>query len=212
MAASLIVTCPECEKKFKPKGDVAGKKIKCPFCSEPFVVPAPKAAKPAKAKPEQAAEPAPATTAAPSNADLERDENPYDVKEVELVPRCPNCTEEMGPHDTICLACGYNTMTREWGKTEKTIGITVDRHLIYLLPALGAAAFVFASAIALLIFDTRVPYWVAGDKWLDWMDSEAIRMWTTLLFLFWFYLAGLFCFKKFIEKPKPDEIELEDTK
>ena len=36
-----------------------------------------------------------------------------------MVPRCPNCTSEMGAHDIICLSCGYNTLTREWGKTEE---------------------------------------------------------------------------------------------
>ena len=53
MAVSLIVTCPECEKKFKPKSDVSGQKIKCPFCEEKFVVPAAKEVKAQdKAKPE----------------------------------------------------------------------------------------------------------------------------------------------------------------
>jgi hypothetical protein len=218
MAVNLVVTCPSCEKKFKPKSDVAGKKIKCPFCTEAFVVPAAKPAKTAKAKAgagdkaksDETKEPA-LSAAEQANLDLERDDNPYGIKTVELVPRCPNCTEEMGEHDTICLACGYNTMTRAWGKTEKLLGLTADRHLLYLLPAIGSAVFVFFSVISLLIFYTEVPYWVAGS-WMDFIDSEAIRMWTTLLFLFWFYLAGLFCFKKFIEQPKPDEIELEDIK
>jgi hypothetical protein len=212
MASSPVITCPECEKKFRPKVDVSGKKIKCPFCQEAFVVPAAKAAKSAKASSETAIKAdakAAAEAAEPANDDLDRDENPYGVKTVELVPRCPNCTEEMGEHDIICLACGYNTLTRTWGKTEKTLGVTLERHLVYLLPAIGAAVFVFCSAIGLLIFDTMVPYWVQGSAWTDWLDSEAVRMWTTLLHLFWFWIAGLFCFKKFIEKPKPDEIQLD---
>ena len=63
-AEAVVVACPECEKKFKPKGDVQGKKIKCPFCKEPFVVPAvPQVkAKPAKGKPD-AAKPAKAEAA-----------------------------------------------------------------------------------------------------------------------------------------------------
>ena len=117
MAAGMVVTCPKCEKKFKPKTDVSGKKIKCPFCTEPFVVPVAKEAKAEKGKPDQikAGKPkpgaaAPQVTAAPEagahDSDADDNPDPYGVKTVELVPRCPNCTQEMGEHDTICLACG----------------------------------------------------------------------------------------------------------
>jgi len=40
MAEKPVVTCPACEKKFKAKADVRGKKILCPFCDQSFVVPA----------------------------------------------------------------------------------------------------------------------------------------------------------------------------
>jgi hypothetical protein len=36
-------------------------------------------------------------------------------------------------------------------------------------------------------------------------------MWGSVAFLFWLYGAGLFCIKKFIEKPKPDDILVEDA-
>ena len=211
MAAGLIVTCPECEKKFKPKTDVSGKKIKCPFCAEAFVVTAPQAASAGKSKSDggKSGNTKPDDEKPPTD-DFDDNPDPYGVKTIELVPRCPNCTEEMGEHDTICLACGYNTMTREWGKTEKTIGLTFGRHLTYLLPALGSAAFVFFAIIALVIYYTLVPYWVAGS-FLEFVDSEAIRMWLTVLFLFWFWIAGLFCCKKFIDKPKPDELQMEES-
>jgi hypothetical protein len=225
MAAGVVVTCPECEKKFRPKTDVSGKKIKCPFCTKAFVVPAAKDAKADKAKPDATktgkpkedakaavnAEPA-ATAAAGSNAPVgEADDNPdpYGVKTVEIVPRCPNCTKEMGEHDIICLSCGYNTMTREWGKTEKTLGITFERQLLYLLPAIGAAVFVLFSIMFLLFFFVVSPYHL--DPILEFTDSEAIRMWTALIFLAWLWGAGMFCFKKFIEKPKPDEIQMEEN-
>jgi DNA-directed RNA polymerase subunit RPC12/RpoP len=226
MTIVVAVTCPECEKKFKPKADVQGKKIKCPFCTHPFVVPAAKGTKPdkpdkdkkAKAAPAKSdkakpdAKPAPtAAEAAKSKLEqeLETDENPYGVKNVDLVPRCPNCTAEMeNEHAVICLSCGYNTMTREWGKTEKTIGITFERQLMYMLPALGAAAFTFCTIIFLLYYSTVSPYDV--DKtMMAFSDHESMRMWTTVIFLFWVWGAGMFCFKKFIEKPKPDEIKLD---
>jgi DNA-directed RNA polymerase subunit RPC12/RpoP len=215
MAGSLIVVCPECEKKFKPKSDVSGKKIKCPFCAHAFVVPAAKEANEDEAKPDtnksEKAKPREADVAPVLDAAPPPDEDgidPYGIKNVELVPRCPNCTQEMGEHEIICLACGYNTMTRQWGKTEKTIGVTTKRQLIYLLPAIGSFIFTFFMIIVLLIYDTIVPYWVA-DSWASFIDSEAMRMWITLIFLGIFWTAGMFCFYKFIEKPMPDEIQLD---
>ena len=217
MAGNLVVVCPECEKKFKPKSDVSGKKIKCPFCKETFVVPAakdaeddpeekarPDAIKSGKPKPEEVKAAAP-----PGGGGVDRDENPYDVKHVDLVPRCPNCTQEMGNHEIICLACGYNTLTRQWGKTEKTFGITFKRHITYLAPALGSAAFVFFAILFVLYYTIVSPYHVADVMVVSLSDHESMRMWITLIMLGIIWAAGIFCFKKFIEKPKPDEIQMD---
>jgi hypothetical protein len=194
--ADLVVSCPECKKKFKPKTDVQGKKIKCPFCTHPFVVPAAAAA--AVEAPE-----------AKPRDEYEADPDPYGVQQVELVPRCPNCTTEMGEHDTICLECGYNTITRSWGKTEKIVGLTFGRHFLYLLPALGAAVFVFFTIVGLIFSATVTPYFWGENSWMRYTDTEAVKMWSTLINLLWIWGAGVYCFKKFIEKPKPDDIKLE---
>ncbi len=210
MAEALVVACPECEKKFKPKTDVRGKKIKCPFCKEPFVVPAGKGAKKER-EPEPEPEPAaaPAAEAKPSIDDeFDNNPDPYGVKHKEMVPRCPNCTQEMGDHDIICLFCGYNTLTRQWGKTEKTKGVTFGRHLLYLLPAMGSAVFAVFSILFLLFYATVAPFILAGT-WLFWLDHESMRMWTTVIVLAWVFGAGAYCFKKFIDKPKPDEIVMD---
>lgn len=224
MAEIPPVTCPECEKRFKPKTDVRGKKIKCPFCKSPIAVPAEAAEKKngkAKkseavkaAKPQSAGkkgQPPTVTAAAPNPPPTDDDDgnpDPYGVKNVELVPRCPNCTEEMGPHDIICLACGYNTMTRTWGKTEKTVGLTFGRHLVYLLPALGAAAFVVFSVLFLIFSGTAAPH-LLYNTMFEFLDSESMRMWGTVVVLVWIFGGGIFCMKRFIEKPKPDEIQLD---
>lgn len=232
MADIIKVTCPECEKTFKPKADVQGKRFKCPYCSAPMSVPAAKNAKEAKEKPEpkkeakgkpdakkapspasaekKSADPAPAAPAkeAAEAEDLDGSPDPYGVKNVDLVPRCPNCTFEMGTHDIICLKCGYNTMTREWGKTEKVFGNTFGRHLLYLAPALGAAAFVVFSVLFLIFAATEVPYLLDGS-WLSFLDGEWARMWSSVLVLAWIFAGGTFCFKKFIEKPRPDEVQME---
>lgn len=208
MAGNLVVTCPECEKKFKPKTDVQGKKIKCPFCTQPFVVPASQDVKAAgENKPTEAkADP----QAKPARSEYDADPDPYGIKNVELVPRCPNCTHEMeNEHAIICLACGYNTLTRQWGKTEKTIGVSTGQQLKYLAPAIASAVVSFVFLIAMLINAIFVPYWVAGESWIRYLDAEALRMWSTIFLLSVIWAAGVFCFKKFIEKPKPDEVVLD---
>src|SRR5262245_40920573 len=183
MAGSPIITCPECGKKFKGKGDLSGKRIRCPFCAEAFVVgagadietaspprpersaptatatarqspkPPPPAtrpsppkppAKPADSKPspKASAKPAPAPTPPPPAAAADDDEdgkNPYGITDLDLAPRCPNCASEMESEEAVvCLHCGYNTLTREWGKTEKVIATTGGEHFLYLLPGLLA--------------------------------------------------------------------------
>jgi hypothetical protein len=222
MAAVPIITCPECEKKFKPKADMSGKKMKCPFCEEAFVVPHSKEAKakaekskpdgkPGKGKAGEAKD-APAVVAAapePAAGAGEDGDDPYGVKHVDLVPRCPNCTHEMGQHEIICLACGYNTLTRQWGKTTIAIGVSGKRQFMHLLPALGSTAFVLLSVIGLMFFYSFIPVIVAGHEWWEWLDSEAVRMLSTICIFFpLFWMAGVFCFYRFIQKPIPDEIEL----
>src|SRR5262249_58079776 len=97
MVGGVVVICPECEKKFKPKTDVSGKKIKCPFCAHPFVVSAAQDAKGDKHKPgaSPAGKPkaadvqaAPAVHPAPES-DLGDDIDPYGVKNADLGTRAP---------------------------------------------------------------------------------------------------------------------------
>jgi DNA-directed RNA polymerase subunit RPC12/RpoP len=222
MAAGMVVSCPKCEKKFKPKTDVEGKKIKCPFCERPFVVPLAKKPKDAKetrikstdakgkADPSKAeATPAPVEQKKKEAENLEADPNPYDVTTQDLTPRCPYCAKEMKSKNAIiCVYCGHNTMTREAGKTTKIFGLTIDRHVLYLLPPTGAAIFAFFTVIGLMINATLVPGWV-DSTWLSFIDSEAIRMWATVLSLGILWTAGMFCFKMFIAKPKPDDLKIE---
>src|SRR5947209_6341342 len=157
MADIPPINCPSCQKRFKSKADLRGKRIRCPFCSESFIVPmdepdeleeleevedeAPaKKPKPAKAEAAMAEaakeeagadmEPIPLQV-----SDDEQGENPYVVTELDLAPRCPNCAHEMPSAEAVvCLNCGYNTLTREWGKTEKLLGVSMSQHTVHLLP------------------------------------------------------------------------------
>src|SRR5205823_3998532 len=132
MAVIAPVSCPNCDKKFKPKADVQGKKIKCPFCTKPFVVPAGKDGKDGKKMADE--------------------------------------------HAVICLHCGYNTLTRQRGKTDKLFGLTIDRHLKYLLPPMGALVFSIFAIAAMIWHDVLTPYYVEGG-FLSILDSEAGRFW-----------------------------------
>ncbi len=38
MAVTSVITCPECNKKFKGRDDLQGKKIRCPGCGHTFIV------------------------------------------------------------------------------------------------------------------------------------------------------------------------------
>src|SRR5262245_54886849 len=120
MEAAAIITCPECTKRFKGKASLAGKKIKCPFCKEAFVVPK-----------DIASSATGVTAMAPAKEERkpirfdDEDDNPdpYAVTALDIAPRCPNCANLMADEKAfICLYCGYNTLTRTWGKTEKVVG------------------------------------------------------------------------------------------
>jgi len=239
MAEKPVVTCPECGQKFKPKADVRGKKILCPFCSKSFVVPidggtsssaiqdkgqgAAGAGTIPLAKDDAGTIPlanndmgtsalAGDAPISPHQVDDEDfgDESAYGVTHLDLAPRCPNCTEKMVPRDAVvCLKCGYNTLTREWGKTEKTIGVSFGRQFVYLLPGLLCFFCLVSWIITELIYAVYWPYWVAGESWIDWTDHESLRMWSVTVGMAMFYALARYCYKRFIVKPIPDELQLD---
>jgi hypothetical protein len=223
MAEAAPITCPDCKKKFKTKADVRGKRIRCPFCTASFIAPmledepdedeiptfAPaKDNAPADAPAAPAAEPPTVTPA--GAADMEEGDDPYAVTKLDLAPRCPNCAYEM-PSATavVCLNCGYNTLTREWGKTEKTIGVSMGRHLVHLLPGLVCLFLLLLCMGNQLIYSVYWPFWVAGT-WLEWSDHESLRMWSTMIVgLTSIFALGRFCYRRFFVKPMPEEIEMD---
>ena len=208
MAGGPVITCPECTKKFKTKTDVAGKKIRCPNCQKIFAVPP----APPDAEAVQAAAPISGSSAVPGRAtwDDDEDDNPYVVKEQDLKPRCPNCANEMADKNaTICLYCGYNTLTREWGKTEKVIGHTAGDYVKHLLPGFFSFAFVVLVACALMYYCVVSPIQFRGNKWLEWTDHESLRMWSTFIAMFIMWGAGYFAYKRLLIEPKPPDIKKE---
>ncbi len=227
MADIPAVRCPACAKKFKTKADVRGKRIRCPFCTESFIVPvveeetddddAPIPIKgeasgpardddtriPMKGELKEEEEPIALQPAATG----EEGEDPYAVTHLDLAPRCPNCAHEM-PSATavVCLNCGYNTLTREWGKTEKTIGISFGRHMAYLLPGFLALFGLIAWGVLQLCFIILWPHWVAGT-WMDFSDHESLRMWSTTVGMGLVFALGRYCYIRFMVKPLPEELK-----
>ena len=229
MAGVPPIKCPSCRKNFKSKADLRGKRIRCPFCSESFIVPIDEAEEVEEL--EEVGDDEPAATSEPAKADstaadgdpdapiplkaAEDDEwttgeNPYVVTEIDLAPRCPNCAHEMPSADAVvCLNCGYNTLTREWGKTEKLLGVSMSQHTIHLLPGFLALFCLLSCMVDRMIYSTYWPFWIADVHWLQWTDYEGLRMWGTMVGLFFIFALGRFCYRRFIVKPIPDELKYE---
>jgi DNA-directed RNA polymerase subunit RPC12/RpoP len=214
MAESPIITCPDCSKRFKGKENLQGKKIRCPFCSHPFVVPLEDAApaRPgskgksgaAKTSPIKAA--VPPAKAKPSDDDDEDNPNPYGVTHLDLAPRCPNCANEMESEKAVvCLHCGYNTLTRTWGATKRTYAATGGEQFMHLLPGLICATVIFLFVLGQIFYCTVFPRLVRGS-WAEFLDHESLRMWFTLIMLAICWGVGLFVFNRLVLNPKAADL------
>jgi hypothetical protein len=205
MADNSVLTCPECSKKFKSKGAVQGKKVRCPFCKEAFKV--------GEDEEEEDVAPAPAkeepAPAAAASANPPTDFDPYAAKDQDLRARCPNCANEMANKNaTICLFCGYNTLTREWGRTRKLIGHTPGQIFLHLLPGIGVLLWIVTLLLFMLYYCLVLPNKVAGS-WAGFLDHESLRMWLAIFGMGVVWGSGMFCYKRFFIEPLPPEIEKE---
>jgi DNA-directed RNA polymerase subunit RPC12/RpoP len=206
MPAPAFITCPTCQKRFKGKPELAGKKIKCPLCAEPFVVPHETAVKAAtKAKVKAAAAPPPSS----ENVDGPSDDAAYGVTKIDTAPRCPNCAKELlNAEDVICIHCGYNTLTRVHGETKKLISVTAGEHFKYLLPSLSCASIFVVILILLVFYDTVLLAMLQGTG-AGWLVAEAARMWATIILLALLWVLGVQAFKTLALAPKPPDVEKE---
>jgi hypothetical protein len=143
-------------------------------------------------------------------ADEEDDDpNPYGLIDVDLVPRCPDCANEMEEGAIVCLICGYNTQTREKAKTRKVYHLTFGEHFLWLLPGIACALAVC------IVIGFNVWYLMKIDDLLGNEDSwylfmwahSGIKLWVVLVSLFLIWLAGKFAVKRLILHPKPPEVE-----
>ena len=168
MAATLDVTCPNCEKPLKVPAALEGKRVKCKSCSETFTIKAPAAAKKGAgdgAKPE----PPPPAAEKPKSPFLDDDEDdepgkaarPMGVVKEEDVARCPHCAKELDPPDAVvCKNCGFNNRTRTKIETKKVWAPDASDWMQHLGPGIAAAL----VAIGLIVFDAIA--WVNMRGWL----------------------------------------------
>jgi DNA-directed RNA polymerase subunit RPC12/RpoP len=216
---TAIITCPECDKKFKGREDARGKKMRCPACSTVFVVEEVKIDEGARAPTAKAAAtkaaapppmPAPPPPPKPFDDDEEEGSNPYGVGHLDLSPRCPNCANEMESQDAIiCLYCGYNTQTRTLGQTKKVIGHTHVDRLGWLMPGIACAAGIFVLAMLDVTFVFGLPAVTHGSAFWSWFTNEPSKLWVTLIMLAAMWAMGRFAYKRLLLEPTPPEEELD---
>lgn len=107
---AIKARCDSCGSSFQAKDSLAGRRVKCPKCSQPLVVP-----KPASGKVAQGAVTASSGQAHNPLLDLLDEVN---VKAAARGPTCPNCASEMSPNAIVCVECGYNVETGQQLSTD----------------------------------------------------------------------------------------------
>jgi hypothetical protein len=199
MAATITITCPECDKQIKAPAGVLGKKIRCKSCGHVFPArPAGKAA-PGRPKASAAARPAP--------DDDEEDANPYAVADLSLAPRCPHCAADMDPDAVVCLSCGYNTMTREQVRPRKVRDVTGFDVFRWLLPGILCVLAVLALITFDVLYCVKIEDWAPPDVWYSFLASLGVKIWVVIPTLFLMYVLGRFAFKRLLINNWPPEVE-----
>jgi hypothetical protein len=220
MPESIVITCPDCHKQLKGPAELIGKKIRCKACGHIFTVKAPAAAKtkpapaPAKTKPAPAAKSAaaaqPLAEVLPvkekppaSHADDVEGKNPYQITDIVLGHRCPQCAADMAEEDIICLSCGYNTQTRMRTSTVLTIENTTGEWVVWLAPGvlLALLAFVAVATICFLwlYFNNR------DDTGARLQLIFAMQIWGSVFAAFVAWFSGRYAFKRLFINYRPPE-------
>jgi DNA-directed RNA polymerase subunit RPC12/RpoP len=212
MATSKIV-CPQCQKTFKGKDDLEGKRIRCPGCGASFVVPTAGTEEDVAAALMMAGDAAAALQKKPPVDDDDvADANPYGVTTIPLGARCPNCANPMESEDAvICLYCGYNVQTRKVGQTKKVLATTGGDWAARVTPGIACVVGILLLALNQIIWIFWLDVQARGTDSFIWNigTSEAWRWWMTCVILGMIWGMGQFAFKRLIVEPTPAEIELD---
>jgi hypothetical protein len=222
-SAPPTITCPRCQRQFKGKPELFGKRIKCPGCEKPFVVPSPQEKINEEElmeilSVEEEYEPAtggdeeyePTADAKPTKRiyfpEDEGGPKEYGLGEYDETARCPNCANPLeSAESVVCLFCGYNTSERTWGKTKVTYATTGGDRFKWLLPGIASLLFAFFQVIGCLYYCLVLPDQL-GDGW-KWLSHESLKMWTVIINLFIMWPAGYFAYMRLVMNPEPPEKE-----
>jgi predicted Zn finger-like uncharacterized protein len=204
--ATMITSCPNCKKQIKVPAEIAGKRIKCKACGTIFVATS-TAVRPKSDQPKQP------DIYKPADDDDDGDGNPYGVTDLDLAPRCPYCAHEFESEDqVICLNCGYNTVTRQLGKTRRIKDVTGGQWFLWLLP--GILCVLLFMICGLELVNVATDFLLHGEEKKAEMDPMArpcfncCYLWMSIFCLWVMYLTAKFSIKRLILHPKPPEEEL----
>lgn len=215
MATPILIVCPECGKQIKAPENALGKKVRCKFCQAAFV--ARKGGRP-PAKPgnggkdtkrNNEGKPPAEPTKPIVDDDDDDDPNPYQLVDVSLAPRCPDCANEIDEGQVICLHCGYNMRTRMKAKTRKIYYLTFGQHFLWLLPGIACALAAFSIIGFNIWYLMKINDMVdENSPWYTYMWSNGgIKLWVVITSIGLLWLAGTFAVKRLILHPKPPEVE-----
>jgi DNA-directed RNA polymerase subunit M/transcription elongation factor TFIIS len=197
MAATITITCPECDKQIKAPAEVVGKKVRCKACGHVFPVKAPGA-------------PAAKAAAAPPPKPHDEDDegsDPYGVSDLKLTARCPNCAYEMESEESvICLHCGYNTQSRLQARLKKTHDVTGLDYFLWLLPGISCIIGIILLIVWDIWFCTEIEDLVK-DEWYEFVGAAAVRLWQTIGSIFIMFGLLMFAIKRLIFNYTPPEVE-----
>jgi hypothetical protein len=149
----IEVTC-QCGKRIKAKDELAGRRVKCPGCSQPLAIPAP-----------TTAEAAPQSRPSDAYSDLFDD---IGLGQQTTGPVCESCRAPIPEKAVLCIQCGYNSQTKAFTRTN--IGGDADNpvddlsHLSETEAILARAAMVDDDDESDLDDDER--YGTSGQAWL----------------------------------------------
>jgi hypothetical protein len=195
MASTITIICPECEKSLKAPPDVIGKKIRCKGCGHVFAARAPQGAKKGEKAPKK------------SEGLLDESEGAYGVTDVYLGARCPFCANAMEEGDVICLHCGYNTVTRQTARMRKVREVTGWDVFLWLLPGIGCALILLTLVIGDLLYITQVNQEDFGDAWYDFIGTKGMKIWISVIVIFFCWISGKFAVRRLIFNYWPPEVE-----
>lgn len=181
---AVEIQCPECENPLKVPENILGKKIKCKQCGNAFVAKDPRAkpAKPGvtlskpgagvKVKKEKEPEPEPPKPEPAPYKVQDDDDDDEGAKPSALglvdggeeIPRCPFCAQELDPPDAIvCLACGFNNVTRVRAESKKVWAPDSSDWMAHLGPGVAALLGFVALVVLDIIVYLNMREWLEGS-------------------------------------------------